>query len=694
MLLGVLGYATGIQSIMPGPSSLRALSDNAGERRALDHSMPLTDGLIVILSAERPITTQEVESMVTLLTSQRGATSGKSLFGIIQSSLNNSVIDDAGLSAKSGGLQLIVAQGRTPVYESGAEYINLPAVFKQWETHNSGITVSYLSNATGEGEVLQLIERDLDTSLVFTLPLTILILIWAFRSWQAALVPIGIALGSLSASLGISALISHPLGGISATASQLIVLIVLAIGVDYSLFYLTRLREEARHLPLDAALVKTHQTTGRTIIWSGLIVTVSLLGLTLMQDTVLTSMAEVTIIAVLATLASCLYVLPAIVTLFPIIVRSHTSTEQTSNDAPYFSSLVLKAPLLSLVIVGTSLIALASTTTSMRLGNTMSPSTLPETLKTIQGYRILEQFFPDLAGGGVTVVLESDSLHELEESGTLTTLLEQLNHYGLRGPIRTDVSDDYRIHRYRFLISGTGNEPEIKDTLRRLENEGLKRIFSPHSIDAFLGGVVHYSHREIERYRNRMPFVCGIILALSFLFLLVVFESIVIPIKAILLNILSTLAAFGVMTIVFQNMPGYSWNYGIIESFVPPLLFTILFGLSMDYHVFMIARMTEEFTLHGDTHLAVSRGLQETSKSITSAALIMISVFFVAATLQLPVMKQLGVGLGAAILIDATLIRNVLLPAAMLLFGRYNWWCPRIIRSIIAPLSARMRHSR
>lgn len=179
-----------------------------------------------------------------------------------------------------------------------------------------------------------------------------------------------------------------------------------------------------------------------------------------------------------------------------------------------------------------------------------------------------------------------------------------------------------------------------------------------------------------EQYARRTPLVFGAVLILCFIFLLLAFRSIIVPLKAIILNVFSTAAAFGVLTLVFQYWYGVSWNYGVIESFVPPLLFSILFGLSMDYHVFLLSRIREESLKGIELETAVQSGITLTSGAITSAALIMVAVFTIISMLELPIMKELGVGLAAAILIDATLIRSIMLPASMVLLGDLNWYLP------------------
>jgi putative drug exporter of the RND superfamily len=686
LFLGLIGWAFGMRAIIPGPSSELALMMNQGEKLALEHNLPPTDGFLVVVSAKVDVSRQDFDALVAELSSQilstRSPVSGKALFALVQNNANTTLIDQNQFVSSDGKHQIIVAQGRSAVFESAKEYQVLPPLLAEWQKNYPAYEFHYLSNSTGESEVLALIARDLDRSLIYTIPITLLILIWGFRSILAALIPLLIAGMSLIASLGISAFISQLISGISATASQLVVLLVLAIGVDYSLFFITRVREERqRGTALGESIRISQRTTGTAILWSGLIVSISLLGLLLMNDTVLTSMAEVAIVSVLVTLASCLYALPALIALMPSAVApgALTKTTRTASSSRIVRAIINK-PLLATIVVTSFLMLLSAFTGLMHLGNTMNPSTLPQSLPGMKTYALMEKYFPHLTGGNISLVLSSDNLMALEEDGRLEAALDTFRALGLRGPIRSEISEDYLVHRYKYLIDGTGNEPEISRLVHDIEDHHLKNIFAPLGINGYISGVVPYAITESRRYLEKMPLVFGSVLLLSFIFLLLAFRSIVIPLKAIILNLLSTTASFGILVLTFQYFPESPLYFGVIESFVPPLLFTILFGLSMDYHVFMLSRISEEYRRCADTKQAVLIGIEETSQTITSAALIMISVFMVAATLELPVMKQLGIGLGAAILIDATLVRTVLLPASMILLGKYNWLLPKFLQ--------------
>ena len=202
---------------------------------------------------------------------------------------------------------------------------------------------------------------------------------------------------------------------------------------------------------------------------------------------------------------------------------------------------------------------------------------------------------------------------------------------------------------------------------------------SPLGVSAYFSGLLPFVIEETARYQSNTPKVILVVLALSAIFLLVAFRSIAVPVKALILNLLSTGASFGVLVSLFQFGLVPTWKYGVIEGFVPALLFSILFGLSMDYHVFLISRIQENVRLGDSTAVAVTRGINSTYRTITSAALIMAGVFGIIATLELSIMKQLGVGLAIAVILDATVVRSLLLPASMVLLGRLNWYFPKCL---------------
>jgi RND superfamily putative drug exporter len=254
---------------------------------------------------------------------------------------------------------------------------------------------------------------------------------------------------------------------------------------------------------------------------------------------------------------------------------------------------------------------------------------------------------------------------------------------GVSGPPRTNPSASGEAVLISYLLPGTRNDESNRDVVRRVRQEVVPAVFgSLPGVQALVTGNVALTLDVVNHFRDALPRVFAFVLGLSFLLLLVAFRSLVIPVKAILLNLLSTAAAYGVLVLVFQE--GLFANVldvkpGVVEDFVPLFIFTILFGLSMDYHVFILMRIKEAHDRGVSSNEAVVRGISITSGTVTSAAAIMVCVFAVFVTLRLAVVKEIGLGLAVAVLLDATVVRSVLLPASMRLLGEWNWWLPRFL---------------
>ncbi|MCB0321621.1 MAG: MMPL family transporter, partial [Bdellovibrionales bacterium] len=443
--------------------------------------------------------------------------------------------------------------------------------------------------------------------------------------------------------------------------AQLVVLLVLAIGIDYSLFLISRIREEERGgKDYRSAVVVARSTTGVAILWSGLIVALSLCGLFLMGDTVLASMALVSIISVLVTVLGSVYVLPSILLLLgrrlefgrlPIL----GSRKERPLLKSWWLRLSLEFPMRTVLALSVLFAALTYFALQLQLGSTVEPTLLPRTMQSYHAFQHLEREFPDFAGIDFSVIVWGDRVDEHEDEGEFDEFYDVLNSYdSVRGPIYTEYSEDGSLLRMHFVALGWGNNPVNLNLIHDLRGEVFPKYFEPLGLSASVSGTLPFVVDDIDRYTQRTPTVFSVVLLLSLTFLLVAFRSIVVPIKAIVLNILSTLAAFGVLVLAFQKSGVPGWSFEVIESFVPPLLFSILFGLSMDYHVFLMSRVNEEFLRGKDTKAAVRSGIESTFRTITGAALIMVSVFVIIATLELPIMKELGFGLAVAVLLDAT----------------------------------------
>ncbi len=701
----IIGTFLGIRTSLPGPSSQDEVVRNAGESLASHSGIALTDTLLVIL--ENPALDIDSdafmaarESLFELLRSVPTAqealqdcvvyhrdsapdscVDGGRLFKTVQTPSHTWLPTDRLISFDRKSV-LFLAETRVSRSLASKAMKDLPEALAEWNSRYPFFRLHYLSNGTADNEIFSLINTDLDNSLIVTLPLTLLVLLWSFGSVIAAMIPLGVALVSLAASLGMTAIMSAVLGPVSATAAQLVVLLVLAVGIDYSLFFVSRMREEIhKGVEPNQAALNTRIAVAPVVAWSGVTVALSLVGLLLMKDTVLTSMALVSLTSVGITVVGTLFAVPSIISLLAMRFKSKESKRPLAHESRrVFLMASLGRPLTVFVLTSVVLLALSSLCFSLRLGSTVQPDTLPQVMQSAKAYEVLERSFPALAGPDFAVVLAGKNLRNLEDEGALQAFFNQINASAtVTGPLAIDTSTDGTIMRYHFRAVGSSNDDTNQDLVLKIQDELFPQILHQLGISGWLSGTLPFAVREVAGYRKYFPRVCGGILVLSFCFLLVAFRSLVIPFKALLLNVLSTTASFGVLVLIFQYLPT-PWRYGEIEGFVPALLFSILFGLSMDYHVFLVSRMTEERKKGLSPEEAIREGVAATARTVTSAALIMISVFCAIASLSLPIMKQLGTGLAIAVLLDATIVRTMLLPASMLLLGDLNWYLPRWLR--------------
>lgn len=685
VLLAVAGLSLGMKTVIPGPASKAALLSNPGERFATAAGIPRRDTLFLVLGPAGntpPHTVLESarDELVGLLKTATGP-SRERLFERVETVHHTQLEDDLYLSS-DGSRTLIVAETAAPIERSSEELSALVPIVEDFRARRPGVLLSYVSQGTTDAELFALIHRDLDRSLIITLPITFAILLFAFGSVGASLLPLVVALVSLAGSLGAAAVLSHLFGAVNATASQLVVLLVLALGVDYSLFLVSRAREEkaAGRSHLEAIEI-ARRTTGLSIFWSGLTVALSLFGLFLMNDSILRSMALVSIVAVLYTLAGTLRALPSLLLLCERAIRP---TERATGTHPFLRQLLKRScqrPVLTLVISGALMLMLSTFCLRLRLGSTIEPGLLPRSLESARAYDILKESFPAVSGTDFSILLHGGDLTAPSNDEAVEELIEELqtSHPTVRGPIRVERGEANDTARYSFVALGSPNSPESREIVTSLRERLFVRHLGKASISGWLGGTLPVVVDDSKLYSVRTPIVFGAVLLLSMILLLLAFRSIVVPVKAIALNCLSAGASFGTLVIVFQLFDTAPWHYSVVESFVPALLFSVLFGLSMDYHLLLLSRTREAMQDGLSTREAIIQGIESCSGAITSAALIMVSVFSVLACLELPVMKELGVGLAVAVLLDATIIRSLLLPSSMVLLGRWNWYLPKFL---------------
>ena len=549
--------------------------------------------------------------------------------------------------------------------------------------------VHALNNTILNQDIERLVNDDLDGSLLLTLPATFLILLLAFGAAVAAAVPLVLALTALLAGFGILGIYSQLVAPVALSTSQLVVLIGLAVGVDYSLFMLTRFRSERRAGRSKLAAIETASgTAGRAVFFSGLAVAVSLAGLFLLRVDMLDSMAIAMIGVVLVAVVGSLTFLPAAISILgdgvnrggiPFLRRD--GTEGSGVWARIVGVVVGRPALLGAAAV-TALMLLASPLGHLRLGSTDIAS-LPSGVDGVAGWRLLNEEWPQ----GTTLQLKvvvTGAQQPATEAAIEKLKLAGVEDSGVGGPVGEQLADDGTVAAVTFVMPGDQNDPANQATVERFRDTLLPSIFSDlPGTRAYVSGGAAMTLDSTRIFTDGTPLVFGFVLGLSFLLLLVAFRSIVIPATAIVLNLLSAGAAYGVLTLVFQDgwladtlgiVPG-----PVIQSFVPLFVFTIVYGLSMDYHFFILTRIKEARDRGLDSRSAVGQGISITAGTVTSAAAIMVVVFAVFVTMKLSMIQQLGLGLAVAVFIDATIIRSVVLPATMRLLGDWNWYLPSFL---------------
>jgi uncharacterized membrane protein YdfJ with MMPL/SSD domain len=561
----------------------------------------------------------------------------------------------------------------------------LPAFLRELRAAHPTLEIHSLNSTIANDQIQQLVNSDLDASLHLTIPLTFLILLIAFGTVVAATVPLVLAVTALLAAFGILGIYSRLVAPVSPYATQLVVLIGLAVAVDYSLFMITRYRTERRHgRPELAAIHVASSTAGRAVFFSGLAVMISIAGLFMLDDPLFRSMAIGTIAVVFISVVGSLTFLPATLAILgdritrlrlPILGRER---EEGSGPWSRIVRQVMRRPVLATVLVGAALVLAATPVLRLHIGQT-DFSSFPDSIDSVVALRYLDQKWPQGSTLDFDVVVTR--ANEAPTTAAISRLDERLLAIpGLSGPPRSSLSTDGTVAFVSFVMSGGRNDLHNRDIVREVRSQVVPQVFgSLPSVRALVTGDAAYATDVSDYYATGMPQVMLFVLSLSFVLLLVAFRSIVIPIKAIILNLLSTGAAYGLTVLVFQEgrlSSQLGVKPGVIEAFVPVFIFTILFGLSMDYHVFILTRVKEARDRGLSSNEAVARGISITAGTVTSAAAIMVVVFAVFVTLQLVIIRQLGFGLAVAIFLDATIIRSVLLPASMRLLGDWNWWLP------------------
>ena len=543
---------------------------------------------------------------------------------------------------------------------------------------------------TYDRDLNQLSQDDLRSGeLQFGLPAALIVLLLVFGAVVAGLVPILLALVSILVALGLTALLGQAYE-LSVFTINMLSGMGLALGIDYSLFILSRYREERAHgREKLAAIDASSQTASRAVVFSGLAFVLAMLGMVLVPDTILRSLATGAIVVGIVSVVAALTLLPALLGLIgdrinslriPIIGRS--AEAGTAREGRVWTAIVravMRRPALTAALSVALLLALSLPVLSLKIGF-VGVRTTPDRFVAKQGFLALNREFGVGTLDDVQIVVDGDVSAPDVRQGIQRIFRRLQGDNAFKRAAITEVHPDTRIAVVSALPAGDSRDERSYDAVRRLRNTYVPEAFRGSEARVLVTGETAESLDYFALVHRWLPIVFAFVLGLSFVLLTIAFRSIVVPLKAIVLNLLSVGAAYGLLVLVFQKGIGNEL-FGFqqaeaIEAWVPLFLFSVLFGLSMDYHVFLLSRIRERYVRTRDNEDAVAHGVASTARLITGAALIIIAVFSGFARGDLVMFQQMGFGVAVSLLIDATLIRTVLLPASMKLLGNANWYLP------------------
>ena len=549
-----------------------------------------------------------------------------------------------------------------------------------------GFEAAITGEFTLDDDFSTLAEEDLQNGeLGFGLPAALVVLLIVFGSVVAGLVPMLLAIVSIVVALALLALVGQAFP-LSVFATNMLTGMGLALGIDYSLFGLSRYREERLHgREKLEAIAAVGGTASRAVLFSGIAFTLAMVGLLLVPHTIMRSLAAGAIVAGLVSVAAALTLLPALLGLLGDRVNAlripFFGRTAAREQSPFWSRTVravMRRPLTSLVLATAILLAMAAPVLGLRSGEA-GVSTLPDRLPAKQGYLALNAEFPDETTEPVEIVIDGDAASPAVRGG-IQRVRERLASEDLfgRAELETNRADDLTV--LTVPVRGDPLGQEAVDAVRELRTDHVPHAFPDRGVEVLVAGDTAESIDESDTMSHWLPIVFSFVLGLSFVLLTIAFRSLVVAAKAIAVNLLSVGAAYGLLVLVFQEGVGNELfgfpQVDTIESWVPLFLFAVLFGLSMDYHVFLLSRIRERYGQTGDNSDAIAYGVGSTGRIITGAALIIIAVFSGFARGDLVMFQQMGFGVAIALLLDATIVRLVLVPAAMELLGQRNWYLP------------------
>jgi RND superfamily putative drug exporter len=615
------------------------------------------------------------------------------------------------LNFYESGIQVLVSESRRTtlvpftmagdLQDASVSIVDVIEISDELSEGSPDIEILHTGPAAISLDFREVAENDLITGELIGVGIALILLLLVFRTAGAAWIPIVTALVAIMLAIAVVA-VAGQISKMSFFVTNIITMVGLAVGIDYSLFIVARFREERSNgLEKLDAIAKAGATATRAVVFSGITVVFALLGMVIVPTSVFFSVGfgavTVTIIAVIAALT----LLPAILSMvgdkvngwkLPFMgTASSNYDSQTGGFWNNVTNIVMRHPWPAIIIIGGLLVVATIPYFGIRTG-AAGIDTLPDDFRSLQAFNVLRAEFPTQVGGvsAAEIVVDGDINNPEIAAGIdrLKVVLADQPIFDDPNPVITTQEDGIvgsseSIVHLRVPMPIDSATREATDAISDLRNTYIPAANFPANVDIYVGGQAAFNRDFFDLADRWTPIVITFVLALSFVFLMLVFRSIIVPIKAIILNLLSVGAAYGLLVLVLQEGVGNEifgfTQVDTIEAWLPVFLFSILFGLSMDYEVFLLSRIRERYDQTGLNTESVAFGLRSTAGIITGAALIMVAVFGGFALGDLVIFQQMGFGLGAAILVDATLIRAILVPASMKLLGDSNWYFPSFL---------------
>jgi putative drug exporter of the RND superfamily len=591
--------------------------------------------------------------------------------------------DDKSLLSKDGDAQALLVALGPDAEDDVPGIVDAVQRLDADPNYEAAITGDFVSDADLE----TLSQDDLrNGELFFGAPAALVILLLVFGAVVAGLIPLILAILSIVLALALTALVGQVFE-LSVFVQNMIFGMGLALGIDYSLFILSRFREERAEgrEKLDA-IATAGATASRAVLFSGIAFVLAMFGLELVPNTIMRSLATGAILVGIVSVLAALTLLPAVISLLGDRINSGRipyfgRSAGTGAESRFWGSIVhavMRRPVLSLVVAVALMLAAAIPILSYETGEA-GISTLPDRFESKQGFVLLNEEFPAQTVDPVRIVIDGDAESPQVQSG-IQRLEAELAARPIFAKPTEETSPGGDLTVITVPLVGDPLSEEAVEAVRELRSDVIPAAFSGTDAQVYVGGTTAEEIDYFDVMDRWLPIVFVFVLGLSFLLLTVAFRSVVVPATAILMNLLSVGAAYGLLVLVFVKGVGNGifgfQQVDAIEAWVPLFLFAVLFGLSMDYQVFLLSRIREKFGQTGDNDLAISFGVGSTARLITGAALIIIAVFAGFARGELVMFQQMGFGIAVALLIDATIIRSVVVPASMKLLGRWNWYLP------------------